>query len=107
VSIWHGTADPVIRESNAAELVKQRTTVHGIDQTADEYTVLNGFPHAVYKDAAGRPRVEHYKLTFASHAIQVNTLGLYQPTWGSTGFSTQSSTVCAAYYAAKWFGIVQ
>lgn len=108
VSIWHGTSDLVIREYNSGELIKQWTNVNGMDQTADEYSVLNGYPHAVYRNAAGEPRVEHYRLTFHGHAIPVNTLGLYQPVCGSTGgLATQSSSICATYYIAKWFGLVR
>ncbi|MET0180932.1 MAG: PHB depolymerase family esterase [Novosphingobium sp.] len=107
VSIWHGTLDIAIRESQAAELVKQWTNLNAIDQTADEVTVLNGYPHYVYKTAAGEPRVEHYQLTFAGHAIQVNTLGLYTPTCGSIGgLATQASSICQVFYVARWFGLV-
>lgn len=109
VSIWHGTWDVVVRESNAAELVKQWTNVNGVDQTADEYNLLSGYPHAVYKTAGGEPRVEHYTLTLGGHAIQVNPVGLlHQPACGTaTTVGTQLSTICQVYYTAKWFGIAR
>ncbi|MET0179656.1 MAG: hypothetical protein ABW194_04125, partial [Novosphingobium sp.] len=60
----------------------------------------------VYKTATGEPRVEHYQLPYAGHAIQVNTLGLYTPTCGSVGgVATQGSSICQVYYVARWFGL--
>ena len=106
VSIWHGTLDTVIRSSNADELVEQWTNANGIDQTADEVSLVNGYRRSVYANAAAQPRVERYVLTNASHAIQVNITGPYLPKCGSIGgISTQPSLICSVFYAAKWFGI--
>ena len=108
VSIWHGTLDTTIRESNAGELVKQWTNANGIDQTADEFSQVNGYPHYVYTTPGGQPRVEHYVMTNASHAIQINITGPYLPKCGSIGgVATQPSFICSVFYAAKWFGIAQ
>lgn len=106
VSIWHGTLDLVIRESQAEEQVQQWTNAHGVDQDEDEYNYINGYKHYVYKDAAAAPRVEHYKLSLHGHAIAINPFGPYKPKCGKIGgFATQASFICAPYYAAKWFGL--
>lgn len=106
VSIWHGTSDLVVRESNAAELVKQWTNANAIDQTADEFSYLNGYLRYVYKSNTGTPRVEHFRLPLHGHAVPVNVFGPYQPLCGTIGgFATQNSFICSVYYISQWFGL--
>jgi poly(hydroxyalkanoate) depolymerase family esterase len=58
VSLWQGGADTTVRPANQRELVEQWTNVLGIDQTPDAEDSVKGYPHAVYKNAAGNVLVE-------------------------------------------------
>ncbi|HYD07959.1 MAG TPA: PHB depolymerase family esterase [Reyranella sp.] len=105
MSIWHGTADPVVTQLNAPEVVKQWTNVHGIDDTPDVTDLVNGYPHFVWTDSAGTPKVERYVLTGMSHQIAINPFGPLAPKCGVEDGFSHVSAVCSAYYVAKWFGI--
>jgi poly(hydroxyalkanoate) depolymerase family esterase len=63
VSIWHGTADFTVALANQRELVDQWTDVHGIPATPSATDTVAGYPHAVYRTAAGRTVVETYSIT--------------------------------------------
>jgi poly(hydroxyalkanoate) depolymerase family esterase len=111
VSIWHGTADSVVNDANMTELVKQWTDANGIDQTADANDTVETFPHAEYKDATGKTRVETYTITGQSHGTEVAPGAPVDPTQpggakcGKAGAYILSAGICSTYYAGKFFGL--
>lgn len=111
VSIWHGTSDSVVNNANQGELVKQWTNANGIDQTADANDTVAGFPHAEYKDAAGKTLVETYTITGQSHGTEVAPSAPIDPAQpggakcGKAGAYILSAGICSTYYAAKFFGL--
>src|SRR3984893_10695465 len=48
LSVWHGSADPVVKPENADEIVKQWTNVHGLDQEPTLTETVDGFPRQVW-----------------------------------------------------------
>ena len=111
VSIWHGTSDSVVNNANMTELVKQWTNANGIDQTADANDTVEGFPHAEYKDAAGKTLVETYTITGQSHGTEVAPSAPIDPgqpggaKCGKAGAYILSAGICSTYHAAKFFGL--
>ncbi|MEA2752484.1 MAG: hypothetical protein QOI41_6627, partial [Myxococcales bacterium] len=111
VSIWHGTADSVVNNANMTELVKQWTDANGIDQTADANDTVESFPHAEYKDAAGKTLVETYTITGQSHGTEVAPSAPLDPATpggakcGKAGAYILSAGICSTYHAAKFFGL--
>jgi uncharacterized membrane protein YgcG len=111
VSIWHGTSDSVVNSANQGELVKQWTNANGIDQTPDANDSVDGFPHAEYKDAAGKTLVETYTITGQSHGTEVAPSAPIDPAQpggakcGKAGAYILSAGICSTYYAAKFFGL--
>lgn len=111
VSIWHGTSDFVVNKANQAELVKQWTNANGIDQTPDAETKVDGFPHAEYKDAAGKVLVETYTITGQGHGTEVAPAAPVDPAQaggakcGKAGAYILSAGICSTYYAGKFFGL--
>jgi poly(hydroxyalkanoate) depolymerase family esterase len=111
VSIWHGTSDSVVNNANQAQLMKQWTNANGIDQTADAENMVDGFPHAEYKDASGKTLVETYAITGQSHGTEVapskpiDPAQAKGPTCGKAGAYILSAGICSTYYAGKFFGL--
>ncbi|MEC3981124.1 extracellular catalytic domain type 1 short-chain-length polyhydroxyalkanoate depolymerase [Amycolatopsis sp. H20-H5] len=69
VSIWQGTADYTVAPANLRELAEQWTDVGAA--TAAGTDTVGGFPHAVYRDSAGRVAVETYSITGMGHGQPV------------------------------------
>lgn len=108
VSIWHGTSDFTVKNSNATEAMEQWTNVHGIDQTADLTNTVAGFPHKEYRNSAGTTLVETYDLTGMGHAVAIDPQYSYPGSTtvcGATGSYMSDVNICASYYQAKFFGI--
>jgi len=104
VSIWHGTADATVNYQNLTEIMKQWTNVQGIDQTADTNDTVAGYPHAVYRDAAGNALVETYSITGMGHGYPIDP-GTGPTQCGVAAPYILDVNICASYYIAQWFGI--
>jgi poly(hydroxyalkanoate) depolymerase family esterase len=104
VSIWHGDGDYVVRPANLTESMQQWTNVHGIDQTADVSDTVGGFPHKVYKDAAGTPRVETYTITGMGHGTPVDP-GTGETQCGTAGAYILDVNLCSSYYIGHFWSL--
>lgn len=111
VQIWHGTADFVVDDANQNELVKQWTDVNAADQTPDVSDSVDGYPHAIYKDASGKVVVETFTITGKSHGTEVAASKPIDPANASGGKCGKAGSyiieagICSTYYAARFFGL--
>ncbi|MBB1059528.1 extracellular catalytic domain type 1 short-chain-length polyhydroxyalkanoate depolymerase [Marilutibacter spongiae] len=104
VSIWHGDADYVVRPANLTEAMEQWTNVHGIDAVADVADTVAGYPHRVYKDAAGTPRVETYTITGMGHGTPVDP-GTGESQCGTAGAYILDANICSSYHIGHFWGL--
>ncbi|SFK67843.1 extracellular catalytic domain type 1 short-chain-length polyhydroxyalkanoate depolymerase [Lysobacter sp. cf310] len=104
VSIWHGDADYTVRPANQTESLQQWTNVHGIDQTPDVQDTIAGYPHKVYRDAAGRALVETYTITGMGHGTPVDP-GSGESQCGTAGAYLLDVNICSSYYIARFWGL--
>ncbi len=104
VSIWHGDADTTVRPANANESMEQWTNVHGIDQTPDVTDTVAGYPHKVYKNAAGKALVETYSITGMGHGTPVDP-GTGERQCGTAGAYILDRDICSSWYIGKFFGL--
>jgi len=104
ISLWQGDADNVVNPANQAELVKQWTNVHGIDQTPDDTDVLNNIRHNVYWDEAGAPRIETYEIADLDHAIAVDP-GTGPEQCGITAPYVKDADICSSLQTLKFWGV--
>ena len=100
VQIWHGGSDPLI---NVNSLEKQRdgwTDVFGIPQTP---TATSQPASGVTKEVYGSGEVETYRVEAMGHEVPINP-GDGLENCGTPGRGHQS--LCGAYHAAAFFGLV-
>ena len=104
VSIWHGGSDYVVASMNLAEHMQQWTNVLGIDQVADAEDSLAGYPHKVYKDAAGAPRVETWLITGMGHGTPVDP-GTGESQCGITAAYILDANICSSWHIGHFWGL--
>ncbi|WP_233261427.1 PHB depolymerase family esterase [Vitiosangium sp. GDMCC 1.1324] len=108
ISIWHGTSDYTVKNTNQTEAVEQWTTVHGIDMKEDVSDTVAGYPHKVYKDAAGNALVETYAITGMGHGTPIDPATKFPGTsvaCGTAGAYVLDTDICSTWYVAKFFGL--
>ncbi|MFL5348626.1 MAG: PHB depolymerase family esterase [Hyalangium sp.] len=108
MSIWHGTSDYTVKNTNQQEAVDAWTSVQGIDGTEDVSETVAGYPHKVYKDTAGKALVETYAITSMGHGTPIDTKFKFPNSTvacGTAGAYILDAGICSTWYAAKWFGL--
>ncbi|MBL8953574.1 MAG: PHB depolymerase family esterase [Myxococcaceae bacterium] len=102
VGIYSGDADYVVAVKNVTELMEQWTNVNGVDQTADETTVLGRATRRQYRDASGATRVETWVVSGMGHGTAVAA----SQGCGSVGAFVLDVGVCSTEHAARFFGLL-
>ena len=72
VSVWHGTADTVVKPINAGELVKQWTNVHALGAQRPIEDSIGPVTRRVWRDPAGRDCVTEYIVPGLGHGVPVD-----------------------------------
>ena len=72
LSIWHGTGDTTVDPSNAQDLVDQWRTLHGASKLPCKTDEVEGFPHRVWCDPAGREVIEEFAITGFAHGTPLD-----------------------------------
>ncbi|MFF9237197.1 alpha/beta hydrolase family esterase [Streptomyces sp. NPDC014801] len=102
LAVVQGTADYTVKPVNMTDLVAQWTDVQGADQTADGSDTVAGYPHRVYRNAAGRTVVETYSVTGMGHGQPVDP-GSGPAQCGTAGAYLLDVDLCAGYrFALAW-----
>jgi feruloyl esterase len=104
VSVWHGNADKTVIPSNALEILKQWTEVHGLPPSPSLKTRVDGFPRQVWLDEAGDEVIEAYTITDMAHGTPL-AMGETDGACGAPGPFLLPVGISSSYHIAKFFGI--
>ena len=104
VSVWHGDADKTVIPSNAQEILKQWTEVHGLPLSASATTRVDGFPRDVWINDAGDELIEAYTIPNMAHGTPL-AIGEAEGACGVPGPFLLPVGLSSSYHIAKFFGI--
>lgn len=104
VSVWHGGADTTVIPSNAREIVKQWTDVHGLPATATLEDTVDGYPRQVWRDATGEDLIESYTIPAMAHGTPLD-VGQANDQCGAAGAFLLDVGISSSYHIAKFWGL--
>ncbi len=104
VSVWHGNADKTVIPSNAREILKQWTDVHGLSLSPSAQTRVDGYPREVWMDGAGDEILESYTITNMAHGTPL-AIGEVEGACGAAGPFLLPVGISSSYHISKFFGI--
>ncbi len=104
MSVWHGGVDATVIPSNAGEIIKQWTDVHGLPVTPAAKAIVDGYPRRVWVNAAGDEVIESYTITNMAHGTPLAT-GEADHECGAAGPFLLEVGISSSYHIAKFFGI--
>ena len=104
VSVWHGNADKTVIPSNAQEILKQWTEVHGLPLSSSVTTRVDGFPREVWINEVGDELIEAYTITNMAHGTPL-AIGEAEGACGTPGPFLLAVGISSSYHIAKFFGI--
>lgn len=73
LSVWHGTADTTVAQTNADALVDQWLGLNGIARESGGGDTVDGAAHRVWRDARGQNVVEDYRIPGMGHGTPLDT----------------------------------
>ena len=93
ISVWHGTADTVVRPSNADHIISQWVNVQKLQERPSGGEQIGRHTRRVWKDANGATRVEAYSIAGMAHGVPLATAsadgcGLAGPFFLEAGISS-------------------
>jgi poly(hydroxyalkanoate) depolymerase family esterase len=93
VSVWHGSADPIVNPSNAQHVIGQWTDVHGLPDAPSQEEKLAGHLRRIWNDAYGNTIIESFSISGMGHGVPIaqGTGGSYEasgPFFLSVGISS-------------------
>jgi poly(hydroxyalkanoate) depolymerase family esterase len=104
VSVWHGSADATVIPSNASEIIKQWTDVHGLPVAPSAQAMVDGYPRQVWVTTAGDELIESYTITNMAHGTPLATGGA-DDKCGAAGPFLLEVGISSSYHIAKFFGL--
>ena len=104
ISVWHGNSDKTVIPSNAREILKQWTQVHGLPESPTSKTRVDGFPREVWSNEAGEELIESYTITNMAHGTPL-LVGEVEGACGAPGPFLLPVGISSSYHIAKFFGI--
>jgi poly(hydroxyalkanoate) depolymerase family esterase len=75
ISVWHGTADTVVRPTNADHIVRQWLDVQRLPEHATAEEQIGRHTRRIWKDANGETRLEAYSIAGMAHGVPLATVG--------------------------------
>jgi poly(hydroxyalkanoate) depolymerase family esterase len=104
ISVWHGSADSVVRPENAEEIIKQWVDVHGLDPAPSLTETVDGYPRQVWRDRAGRDIIESYTIAGMAHGAPL-AAGPADTHCGIPGAFLLDVGISSSYHIAKFWGL--
>jgi poly(hydroxyalkanoate) depolymerase family esterase len=73
ISVWHGTADPIVKPSNAENIVSQWVDVHGLAAAFSYEKSSGNSTRRVWTDADGEALIEAFSISGMAHGVPLGS----------------------------------
>jgi poly(hydroxyalkanoate) depolymerase family esterase len=104
LSVWHGGADTTVIPSNASEIVKQWTDVHGLSSSPTLTETVDGCPREVWSNTAGDDLIESYTIPSMAHGTPL-AVGQADDQCGAAGAFLLDIGISSSYHISKFWGL--
>jgi poly(hydroxyalkanoate) depolymerase family esterase len=71
ISVWHGTADAIVRPSNADDIIRQWTNVHALKAHPTREERFAGHSRRIWSDASGKTLLEAVSIEGMAHGVPI------------------------------------
>jgi poly(hydroxyalkanoate) depolymerase family esterase len=104
ISVWHGSADPIVRLSNAEDVIRQWTEVHQLPLMPTRDEIVCGHLRRVWNGADGAPLIEAYTISGMGHGVPLAT-GDGDERCGAIGPFFLEAGLSSTHQIAKFWGL--
>jgi poly(hydroxyalkanoate) depolymerase family esterase len=104
ISVWQGSADPIVRPSNAEDVIRQWAEVHQLPAMPTREEFVRGQLRRVWNDADGAPVIEAYTIFAMGHGVPLAT-GQGDERCGTPGPFFLEVGLSSTHQIAKFWGL--
>jgi poly(hydroxyalkanoate) depolymerase family esterase len=104
ISIWHGSADAIVRPPNAADIIQQWAEVHQLPMMPTREEFVCGHLRRVWNGADGTPVIEAYTISGMGHGVPLAT-GEGDDRCGTIGPFFLEAGLSSTHQIAKFWGL--
>jgi feruloyl esterase len=104
LSVWHGSADAVVKPGNADELVRQWTNLHDLPAEPTAHDTVEGHARAVWRDPEGRAVLESITVAGMGHGTPL-AVGTGEGQGGAAGPFMLDVGLSSTHHIAEFWGL--
>ncbi len=105
VSIWHGTADPIVKPSNAEGSIRQWLDVHGLSTAPSYEEKVGRHIRRVWTDIEGNALVEAFSISGMAHGVPLGVTSYGDNACGTAGPFFLEAGISSTFNIAKFWGL--
>ena len=103
LSVWHGTHDTTVDNSNASAIVDQWRDLHGLGAASGSVETVNGHRREIWSDADGRAVIERYDIAGMGHGTPIDPRA--DQACGVAGPHMLDAGICSTRRIAAFWGL--
>ncbi len=103
ISVWHGTADAVVKPSNAEHIVKQWLNVQGLSELPSSEEHIGYHIRRAWNEANGDTRMESFTITGMQHGVPLATADV--DSFGEAGPFFLEAGLSSTCHIAQFWGL--
>jgi len=104
ISIWHGSADPIVKSSNAEQIIRQWTDVQSLSATPSYEELIGVHARRVWNDPDGDTLVESFSISGMGHGVPL-ALNTDAESCGSASAFFLDAGISSTHYIAGFWGL--
>ena len=106
LSVWHGTADPIVRPSNSEDLIRQWIDVHGLSSAPAYQETIGVHDRRVWNDADGNTVIEAFFIGGMGHGVPLGS-AISKESWGAAGPFFLEAGISSTHHIASFWRLDQ
>ena len=104
ISVWHGSADPIVKPSNGEHIVRQWINVHGVATAHTHEDMIGGHARRVWNDANGTTLIEAFAISGMAHGVPLAP-SMDADGCGATGPFFLDAGISSTHHIARFWGL--
>lgn len=101
ISVWHGSADPIVKPVNSENIVRQWSDVHGLSELPSYETTIERHQRRVWTDTDGEPLIEAISVRGMGHGVPLAATG--ENSCGAAGAFFLDAGISSTYHIAQFW----
>jgi poly(hydroxyalkanoate) depolymerase family esterase len=104
ISVWHGSADPIVKPSNAESTIRQWASVHRLNEHPSHEEKYTSHNRRVWNDATGNTLIEAITVNGMGHGVPLST-GEDRESSGAVGPFFLDVGISSTHHIARFWGL--